>query len=322
MRTILIGLSLVAGATAAGAATPPVPVANPAPEAVPEPASSAVALGTDRVERMTVPVSIAGIDGIRFVVDTGAERTVVSRQLADRLGLATGPMRRLVSVTGTDTVSTVIVPTLELSGSPVSGIEAPALDAAHIGASGLLGLDSLQSRRVLLDFRRNQMTISPARKRDERWDDDTIVVRAKSRYGQLILVDSSIGGQRIQVIIDTGAETSIGNMALLKKLAGRRRAPPLQPVTITSVTGQTIVGQYTQIPEIRIGGVTLNNLPVAFTDAEPFRRFGLASRPALLLGMDALRLFERVSVDFANRQVKFLPPDMSMSEPRLLLAWR
>lgn len=321
MRRILFGLMLAGSATMASAASPPLP-AGPAPAAADGAADSAVTLGTDRVERMTVPVSIAGIDGIRFVVDTGAERTVVSRQLADRLGLATGPMRRLVSVTGTDTVATVIVPTLQLSGTPVASIEAPALDAAHIGASGLLGLDSLQSRRVLLDFKRNQMTISPARKREERWDDDTIVVRAKNRYGQLILVDSSIGGQRIQVIIDTGAETSIGNMALLKKLAGRRRPPPLQPVTITSVTGQTIVAQYSQIPEIKIGGVTLNNLPVAFTDAEPFRRFGLASRPALLLGMDALRLFDRVSVDFANRQVKFLPPDMSMSPARTLLAWR
>lgn len=321
MRRILFGLMLAGSATMASAASPPLP-ASPAPAAADGAADSAVTLGTDRVERMTVPVSIAGIDGIRFVVDTGAERTVVSRQLADRLGLATGPMRRLVSVTGTDTVATVIVPTLQLSGTPVASIEAPALDAAHIGASGLLGLDSLQSRRVLLDFKRNQMTISPARKREERWDDDTIVVRAKNRYGQLILVDSSIGGQRIQVIIDTGAETSIGNMALLKKLAGRRRPPPLQPVTITSVTGQTIVAQYSQIPEIKIGGVTLNNLPVAFTDAEPFRRFGLASRPALLLGMDALRLFDRVSVDFANRQVKFLPPDMSMSPARTLLAWR
>lgn len=321
MRAILFGLILAGAAPAL--ATTPLPPPVPAP-ALPEPAPGdpAVELGVDRVERMTVPVSISGVDNIRFVVDTGAERTVVSRQLAERLGLANGPTRRLVSVTGIDTVATVIVPALELSGSSVKAIEAPALDAFHIGASGLLGLDSLQSRRVLLDFKRNQMTISPSRKREEQWDEDTIVVRAKNRYGQLILVDSSIGGQRIQVIIDTGAETSIGNLALLKKLAGRKRMPPLQPVTITSVTGGEIQGQFSQIPEIRIGGITLNNLPVAFTDAEPFRRFGLANRPALLLGMDALRLFERVSVDFANRRVKFLPPGTSAFDGKTLLAWR
>jgi hypothetical protein len=38
-------------------------------------------------------------------------------------------------------------------------------------------------------------------------------------------------------------------------------------------------------------------------------------RPALLLGMDALKLFERVSVDFANRRVKLLAPGHSRFEP-------
>ena len=55
---------------------------------------------------------------------------------------------------------------------------------------------------------------------------------------------------------------------------------------------------------IRIGGAALRHLSVAFADAEPFRQLRLDDRPALLLGMDALRLFERVSVDFANRRVR------------------
>jgi predicted aspartyl protease len=281
-----------------------------------------VALGADGNARMTVPVSIAGVTGIPFVVDTGAERTVVSRQLADRLQLESGPRRRLVTVTGTGDVDTVIVPRLELSGTAVNDIEAPALDASHLGASGLLGLDSLQSRRVLLDFKKNKMTVTGSRRLEERWDPDTIVVRARNKYGQLILVDSSIDGQRIQVIIDTGAQTSIGNLALLNKLARKRRGPTLTPVTLTSVTGESIDAQFTQIRQIKLGGMTLNHIPVAFTDAEPFRRFGLANKPALLLGMDALRLFERVSVDFANKQVKFLPPDTSALERRTLLAAR
>lgn len=296
-------------------------LAGAEPPATP-PETVSVALGADGSERMTVPVSIAGVANIPFVVDTGAERTVVSRQLADRLQLTNGPKRRLVTVTGTGDVETVLVPRLELSGTAVKDIEAPALDALHLGASGLLGLDSLQSRRVLLDFKNNRMTVSPARKFEERWDPDTIVVRAKNRYGQLILVDSSIDGQRIQVIIDTGAQTSIGNLALLKKLARNRRGPTLVPVTLTSVTGESIPAQFTQIRQIKLGGMTLNHIPVAFTDAEPFRRFGLANKPALLLGMDALRLFERVSVDFANKQVKFLPPDTSLLERKTLLAAR
>ena len=50
-------------------------------------------------------------------------------------------------------------------------------------------------------------------------------------------------------------------------------------------------------------------MPVAFADVAPFERFGLTKRPALLLGMDALRIFRRVDIDFPNRQVRFLMPE-------------
>jgi predicted aspartyl protease len=287
----------------------------------PPPDSAAVTLGEDRSRRMTVPVKVAGSEALPFVIDTGAERTVISRQLADRLGLADGPVRNLVTVTGSGKVNTVIVPSLELSGSKVKEIEAPALDQAHIGAIGMLGLDSLQSRRVLLDFKKNEMKVTPAR-RQEDTDPDTIVVTARSRYGQLILVDSRLLGERIQVIIDTGAETSIGNLALLNRLEKRKKLPRMTPVTITSVSGGSLPAQFAQIDRIKIGGVDMNNIPVAFVDAEPFKRFGLANKPALLLGMDALRLFDRVSVDFANKQVRFILPDTSELGGRMLMAAR
>lgn len=280
-----------------------------------------VALGTDRSERMTVPVRVADSAEIPFVIDTGAERTVISRQLADRLNLAAGPVRNLVTVTGSGKVNTVLVPHLELSGTKVREIEAPALDQAHIGAQGMLGIDSLKSRRVTIDFKKNEMRVTPSR-RVEDSDPETIVVTARSKFGQLILVDARFLGERVRVIVDTGAQTSIGNVALLNRLKKRNKLSELQTVTLTGVTGQTIPAQYAQVDRIQIGGVDMNNIPVAFTDAEPFKRFGLANRPALLLGMDALRLFERVSVDFANKQVRFRFGDSSELGGRTLLAAR
>ena len=303
MLALILGLAL-----AAGSETPPPPEQN-------------VALGVDRTDRMTVPVSIAGSEEMPFVIDTGAERTVVSRQLAARLNLARGPVRNLVTVTGAGKVETVIVPSLELSGAKVKEIEAPALDEAHLGAHGMLGIDSLQSRRVLLDFKKNEMKVMPSR-RPEDVDSDTIVVTARNRYGQLILVDSKFLGEKVQVIVDTGAQTSIGNLALLERLTKRKKTPRLTPVALTSVTGQTIQAQFAQIDRVKIGGVHMNNIPVAFADAEPFKRFGLANKPALLLGMDALRLFQRVSVDFANKQVRFILPDVSELGVRTLIASR
>ena len=64
---------------------------------------------------------------------------------------------------------------------------------------------------------------------------------------------------------------------------------------------------------MRIGDADINDLPIAFADVHPFRQLQLLDRPAILLGMDALQLFRRVSVDFANRRVRLLLPDSSQN---------
>ena len=49
--------------------------------------------------------------------------------------------------------------------------------------------------------------------------------------------------------------------------------------------------------------------------AELFNQLGLSNRPAILLGMDVLRMFDRVSIDFANRRVRLAPPTRQAAPP-------
>jgi len=60
-----------------------------------------------------------------------------------------------------------------------------------------------------------------------------------------------------------------------------------------------------QIGELRLGKVTLRNVPIAFEDVPPFQLFGLSNQPALLLGTDLMETFRRVSLDFRARKVRF-----------------
>jgi hypothetical protein len=68
------------------------------------------------------------------------------------------------------------------------------------------------------------------------------------------------------------------------------------------------------VKRIRLGGIDINDMPVAFADVHPFAKLGLTDKPAVLLGMDALRLFDRVSVDFPNRRVRLLGGSRSQLE--------
>jgi len=272
--------------------------------------------GVDRMLRMTVPVTVDGKGPYPFVVDTGADRTVLSRELADHLDLKDGESATMHTMTGVGPVRTVRVPTLEVGGGRNDDFNAPALSEANLGAKGLLGIDSLQGRRVVMDFRKGTFTVSASKGSRERVEPDTIVVTAKSRYGQLILVDSDIGGVPVTVVIDSGAQNSVGNLALRRLLAKRKKVSGFVPTTMTDVTGTTIAAELAVVDNMRIGGFTMNDLVVAFVDAHPFKKFDLLKRPAMLLGMDSLRAFRRVSVDFAQRKIRFLLPDGSSDSSR------
>jgi predicted aspartyl protease len=278
---------------------------------VPEEAGTVVDYGEDRAERMTVPVSIGGRGPYAFIVDTGAERTSIAEELAQDLKLGAGASARLHSMTEVSRIQTVLIPALEVGGRSIRDINAPALERRNIGAEGILGVDTLQTQRVSFDFSRQQMTVTNSRKREEIWPEDTIVITAKNRLGHLVMVDASVDGEKVWVILDTGAETTVANSVLRRKLERRGKLLRSWPIELQSVTGGRMAADQTMVRKIRLGGVDINNMPVAFADVHPFRKLGLMKRPALLLGMDALRMFERVSVDFPNRRVRLLPPGVA-----------
>lgn len=284
------------------------PALASAPDVAPD-QTETVSLGADSADRMTVAVSISGGGPYRFVVDTGAERTVISSQLAQELGLRDGRTVRMHSINEVGDVRTVVIPSLELTRAAVKGINAPALDRVDLGAAGMLGIDSLKSQRVLLDFQKGEMTVGPSVRHERDPDPDVILVKARSRFGQLVLVDASVSGLKVNMIVDTGSPISIGSLALRRRVERRNPNLVFTPLQITDVTGRAVMAEVAIVHDVRIGTVTLRDLPIAFVDAVAFRKFGLGDKPAVLLGMSALRAFDRVAIDFANRQVRFLLPD-------------
>jgi len=271
-----------------------------------------IALGKDITDRMTVAVSVGGRGPYRFLVDTGSERTVISRQLANHLQLETGRDAVLHSVIGVNDVDTVFIPHLRVSNNTISVTDAPTLEAANIGADGLLGVDSLRSQRVLFDFKANTMSITPSKRPMERLDGQTIVVRARSRNGRLIFSEARVNGQRLTVVIDTGSQVTIGNLALQRSLMKQRLWTAPNPVIIESVTGEKLAAQVAMLKKLELGNVLLDDLPVAFADAHIFKQLDLKNKPALLLGMNAMRAFDRISIDFESKKVRFVMPGTSM----------
>lgn len=268
-------------------------------------------------DRMTVQVRLSGTGPFQFLVDTGADRTAISRDLASKLGLAKGEKASVHTIAGVSTVSTATIPDIELTKKPFTVRDAPLLDSGNMGADGILGVDSLRSQRVLFDFATKTLSIVPSAVPDFRDEPGTIVVQAERKNGRLVVTEATANGHDLTVVIDTGAQLSIGNEELKRQLLGPNLVDPYQQVQLQSVTGAFISGDYMYVRELQIGGLTLKNLAIVFTDSHAFKELKLDRRPALLLGMNAIRAFKKVSIDFASRKFRVVLPESSQLDVRL-----
>lgn len=263
-------------------------------------------LAADQVKtRMFIAVAVDGHGPFRFLVDSGADRSVIGLDLAGQLALPAGHFVRLQGMAGAARVGTVRIATLKLGASSIPDIAAPALPERYLGAQGIVGIDALVDQRLMLDFDKKTITVQDARKPEAVSGGDEIVVVARRRNGQLILTAASVAGVPIYAVIDTGSEITMGNLALQARVFGTRRPPVARPIVLTSVTGATLTANLATLPSIRLGGLDLGGVSVAFADAPPFRLFGLEKTPALLIGTDVLEAFRRVALDFRGRRVRF-----------------
>jgi hypothetical protein len=253
--------------------------------------------------RMTVAVNVNGTGPYRFVVDSGADTSVVGTRIASALKLAPGGRVLLNGITDSSWVDRVMVGQLELGPTSVQDLELPVLKELDIGAEGMIGLDALVEQRLMLDFEKRTISVDDARQPAPQMDGE-IVVTARLKRGQLILTQVTAGRTQVDAVVDTGSEITIGNTALRDKLA-KRYPGKIEKIQVAGVTGVITELELIRIPELKLGSVTLQNVPIAFADVTPFEVFGIDHKPSLLLGTDLMETFRKVSLDFHARKVRF-----------------
>jgi predicted aspartyl protease len=290
----------LAGAAASAVAKPPDPKA---------PGSGAVRVGTDVQNRLTTPVSINGRGPYHFLVDSGAERTLLAEEVAAELALPHGHKVMVEGIIRGQPADLVNVQRLEMGALVCSGLDVPVLPRAMLDADGYLGLDVLDGRRVILDFRAQTLTVTqPQGFLSSLWaHGNEAVVRTLGNSGRLRATDCLVDGVRAAAFVDTGAEVSVANPALydmLRKRSGNRKMVRGE-VGLYGVTGGRILGIETDIDEILLGRLRLTYTLLVVAGLEVFDVWGLKHEPALLFGMDSLRRFSRVSIDYGRKELRF-----------------
>lgn len=307
-RTLACGL----GASLAASISPlfaharsPGPVAPTAP---PPPQVYILDAALDPSERMTVEAQINQQGPFRFVVDSGADRSVVSQDLAAQLNLPRGRDVVVHAIGGSAITPTARIDDLMSGEARLAGVEVPVLPLDRVGADGLLGVDILQHRAVVMDFARKRLELrrsTPDYRAFRRSRE--VQVMADQRFGRLTLVDCRISGVRTLAFVDSGAGSTIGNLALSRAIQARarRNADPALAVRLLGVAGGETVGEFRVVKSMVMGDLRLTNLAVIFADLHIFDHWDLSGRPAILLGVDVLKLFAKVELDFGSEQILF-----------------
>jgi hypothetical protein len=177
------------------------------------------------------------------------------------------------------------------------------------GADGILGISGLQKTKIEVDFGQDRVAIIPADGRHPPYG--YLTVPARLRKGGLLLVQGKVGRVRVQVIIDTGAERTLGNMPLRTALIERARYDDEIDVSVLGATTDVTAGTYFRAPKITIGEADLVDLPVTFGDLHVFEIWGLTKTPALVIGMDLLGMLDKFVVDYRRHEFQLKPYDMS-----------
>ena len=264
----------------------------------------------DRIGRIWAPVLVNGQGPFRLVLATGASHTALTPHLAEALGLRADPadMVMLRGATGSVAVPMVPIESLEVGELLMQPRQLAILPDALGGADGVLGMDELANMRIHIDFRRDRITI--VRSKNQRASGGFETIPVKFLQGRLLAVDAVVGGVPVKAIIDTGGQTTLGNVSLRHALAERRRRG-VQEGKLDQIIGSTLdmqVGTRLETPALAMGKVLVRNSSMTFADFEIFKHWKLTEEPAMLIGMDVIGLLDTLIIDYRRKELQVKLP--------------
>jgi hypothetical protein len=195
------------------------------------------------------------------------------------------------------------VDSIEIGALRFEKQDLPVIFTSIMGnADGILGVAGFQDQRIDVDFKRDRVSVLESNGKRPHYS--MVTARATRNMNGLMIVDVRVGRRiRAKAVIDTGAERSLGNLALQTEMnKGHKKRDPVSAV-VHGATPDIADGDVQVIREATIGDMNLTNLEVIFADFHVFKLWGLDKEPAMLIGMDMLGVLERLVIDYRRNEV-------------------
>ena len=259
----------------------------------------------DTTGRAVAPIRINGQGPFRFIIDTGANRSVISQALATRLGLAPSGEDVVHSILGANAAKMVNVDSLSFGALHLSSGDTPVLDGPMLdGEHGLLGVDGLAGRLLHVDFTRHCVAIyeSPAQMSMQGW----LSVPARMQFGNMLTVEGEIMGVKVHVLLDTGSDISLANERFRDSLRGvAARSIQYHNGRAFTFGRPVVLDETVWTPSLRLGRTVVDGVNAYIGDFHIFDMWRLQDEPTLLIGMDVLARSQEMAIDYEQGIVYF-----------------
>ncbi len=259
---------------------------------------------------MFVPVHING-QPARLLLDTGADRSMVTEAAAERLGLERDPRKltRLEGVGGTTTNWEVKTDTLLFGNAKVRDLDLTVgrfsqdvIDGVVL--DGLMGVDILAAFDVEIDPVRGQATLYRARPCADvlpPWKGPYMTVSSTGPLRGRILVPITLDGVNDMAILDTGAQVSSVSERLALRTGITEQQLASDPTGRSNgASAYTVTTRAHRFRSLQIGDILINNPMLAVLQLPE-------SRAGALLGANYLR-GRRLWLSFASRRFFLADP--------------
>jgi predicted aspartyl protease len=268
-------------------------------------ASIRVATRQDPFGRILVPVRINNKGPFYFVVNSGASTIAISDQAVRRLKVPLNKERQIVvhGVRGTSTVPALRNLSITLGGLPIPAAAVPVLTHGLEGADGMLGLTATGRSHIQLDVCQHHMVVSTGGLPTPPAPGSTSLP-LDTAHAKLLVIDTHVQGMIVKTIIDTGAQSTIGNVALQLALGGSGDAFGVAG-PIIGLAAQDPAEVFHPLHPVGIGDLRIIGARICYSQAPLFEKVGLGNTPAMLLGMNVLSKLGHLSFDFTTRTVLF-----------------
>ena len=244
---------------------------------------------------------------VTLILDTGAERTVLTPDVAERIG-AQRPriefQRRLHGIAGdlpsrevelrSFAAGAVAIPWRRVLVAPVkmAKIFPTPLD-------GLLGADSLSDFDIDLDLPRHQMTFYQRQSCETaapNWTGPYISVSTGRSRGEHLFFPAQLDGHRLTAVIDTGSQVTVLATASARALGvTNEQLSKDRSVTTQGVAGEPRSARVHRFARLEIGSLIVRNPEVVVADLN-------LNDADILLGVDFLRS-RRLWLSYGSRRI-------------------